>query len=99
MYPVNEFEATIHSLGEHVVDTLGRDNLDQVLVSADELTETAEITISLRRPTWAEQSRAIDRMVELRLLFMDDLSFDYRFVDTGDVTHASTTKAAQLSFA
>lgn len=100
MGPMDEFTATIHSLGEHIVDGIGRDELKHVLVSGDELTSSVEITIVLSHPSWSVQQRAVDKMVELRALFLDEISFDYRFAPApeGQLTTTST-KAAQLEFA
>lgn len=101
MPSMDEFQAIIHSLGEHIVDGIGHDNLRHVLVSGDELTSTAEITIVLSRRTWEMQERAIEKMVDLREIFLDELSFDYRFApapEGGELTTTST-KAPQVEFA
>ena len=96
---MNDFSALVHSLGEHIVGRIGKENLASVTVAGDELTETAEVTISLIEETWAAEERAVDVMVELRQLFMDDLSFDYRFVSRDAATRSASTKAPTLQFA
>lgn len=93
-----EFEALIQSLGEHVVDYLGT-SVSTVRIWADELTETARIQICLREATWEAQARAIDKMLELRGMFLDDLSFDYYFVDADACTPLSSSRSPELIFA
>lgn len=96
---MNEFDAVVHSLGEHLVDGIGKEHLTHVLVSPDELTATAEVTIVLSERTWAEQERAIDKIVDLREMFLEEISFDYRFAPEPDGRLVTTsTKAEQLEF-
>lgn len=99
MLVVNEFEATIRSLGENVVSYIGRDNLEAVTIWSDEVSATADISIVLLNQAWDAEARAIDKMIEIREMFLDDLAIDYRF--DSDVTRSrmGSTKAAMLQVA
>ena len=93
---VNEFEAVIHSMGEHVVSYLGRDNVRAVTIWGDELSGSADISIVLAEDSWAAEERAIDRMVEVREMFLDDIAIDYRFDAEGSGSRVGSTKAAMV---
>lgn len=98
MEHMNEFQAIVHSLGENIVDCIGKDHLQQVTVFGDDRSGTAEVEIGLADFTWPEQERAIDRMVEIRAMFLDELSISYHFVEP-DLESADTPTTAQLVFA
>lgn len=78
---MDDFEALISSLGEHSVDYIGKDNLRQLAVFGDPGNLSARIEICLEENSWAEQTRAIDRMLELRRMFLDEISIDYAFLN------------------
>ena len=99
MHQVNGYEVTIHSLGEHVVSYLGRDHLKSVTIWGDELTATADISIVLSDDSWAEHERAIDKMIEIREMFLNDVAIDYRFDSEGSLSRRGSTKAAMLQLA
>lgn len=86
---MDTFTALIHSLGEHVVDYIGKDHLERLDVFGDEGDSSAHIEIFLSNQTWDEHSRAIDKMIELRAMFLDELSIDYRFVESDSETNQS----------
>lgn len=83
---MNEFEALIHSLGENVFDYLrsARIGMTRLTVESDELTETAHVVIQLEQRTWDVESRAIETLLELREMFLDDISFDYEFIESDE---------------
>jgi len=75
------FQALLQSLLEQCVDYIRRDvDLEALRVTGDELSESAHVEIVLARDTWEQQQRAIDHMVDVRLMFIDDLSLDYVFL-------------------
>lgn len=90
---MDDFEALIHSLGEHSVDYIGKDRLRQLVVFGDALSETARIEICLTENTWSEQTRVIERMLELRAMFLDELSLDYLFVDEDNCTRTAAERS------
>ncbi len=82
---MREFDALVHSLGEHSVQYLKpSNNLSQLYVFGDELTGTAHIEVVLSDSTWEQHAAVIDRMIEIREMFLNDISIDYIIVDDDD---------------
>lgn len=100
---VEEFQALVHSLGENVVDTIGKDRLSGVTVYGDDRIGTVDVEISLRSYTWDEQSRAIDKMIDIREMFMGEVALSYCFVETPDSDRpgegSSTAEGSPLQLA
>ncbi len=98
---MNPFQALIRSLLEHYVEYIARDvDLRALRVTGDELTASAHVEIVLGKDTWDGQQRAIDHMIEVRAMFIDDVSLDYVFVNMEDWQHADAHgAAAQFVFA
>lgn len=86
---MNEFEALIHSLGEHTVITLGRDNIRRIDVFGDPTDTTAHIEIVLRDQSWESMAAAVEKMIEVREMFFAEISIDYRFASEDSETPAS----------
>lgn len=78
---MDEFEALVHSLGEHALDYLRRENLKSLAISADAISMSAHIEVCLEDNSHKSQLLAIEKLVELRRMFLDELSIDYVFVD------------------
>jgi hypothetical protein len=94
---MDEFDALISSLGESIVAYVGRDNLRRLDVFGDEDDSTARVEICLEDNSWGQQSHAIDKMIELRAMFLDELSLEYRFVEE-DRSTASSAHARHSQF-
>lgn len=94
---MNEFAALISSLGESAVAYIGKDHLHRLDVYSDPTDGTAFLEIFLQDDSWAEQSRAIDKMIEIRGMFMDELSIEYRFVEE-DSSTAESAAARETAF-
>lgn len=95
------FQALLRSLLENSVDYIRRDvDLHALRVSGDELTQSAHIEICLAKDTWGEQQRAIDHMIEIREMFIEDVSIDYVFIHVDDWSPTDTSiDRAQFVFA
>jgi hypothetical protein len=78
---MNDFEALIQSLGEHIIEYLKAARVSRVRIFPDANSESAHIEICLSDHSWSAQSSAIDKMIEIRAIFLDDIAFDYAFVD------------------
>lgn len=90
---MEEFSALLRSLLEHSVDYIKRDvDLHAVVVTGDELTQSAHMEIVLAKDSWAEQQRAIDHMVEIREMFLTDVSIDYAFAHMDDWVKATADR-------
>lgn len=95
---MTDFGALIQSLGEHAVDAIGKPNLEQLTVHGDVANESAEVEICLIDNTWDEQTRVIDLMIDLRLMFMDEISVSYRFTEL-DSCSAAVARRSQFAYA
>lgn len=91
---MDEFEALVHSLGENTVDYLGKDRLRHLAITADPVTGTAHVEICLQDDSWASRERAIETMVDIRRLFLDDIAIEYAFSDES----CMTTPQAQVEY-
>lgn len=90
---MDEFGALVHSLGEHSVDYIGKDRLKLLTVSGDPHSMSARVEICLQDNSWEEQTFVIDKMVEIRTMFLNELSIDYVFVDEDNCTRASAERS------
>jgi len=99
---MNPFQALLQSLLEHSVDYIRQDvDLHALRVSGDERTESAHVEIVLNKETWDEQQRAIDHMIEVRGMFIEEISLDYVFIRPEDwrSVDAKTSGLQQFVFA
>jgi hypothetical protein len=97
---VNEFEALMSSLGEHVVGYIGQEHLARLFIYGDEVDLSASIEIFLEDESWASRTRAIDKMVEIREMFIDEISIDYRFVhEDSETIEAAHARRADFAMA
>lgn len=88
----------MNSLGEHAVSYIGGNALRALTVTGDPQSMSARVEICLIENTWAEQTRVIDKMIDLRTMFLNELSIDYVFVDE-DQSTADATKRSDYSYA
>ncbi|GAA1434405.1 hypothetical protein GCM10009616_28750 [Microlunatus lacustris] len=96
---MTEFEALVRSLGEHLVSYIGKDHLRRLSVSIDEATLSATADICLASDDFSMVMEAIERVGEVRLMFMDELSFDYVLSGPEDCSPRSTSRQRDLVFA
>jgi len=99
---MNPFQALLQSLLEHSVEYIRQDvDLYALRVSGDERTESAHVEIVLNKETWDEQQRAIDHMIEVRGMFIEEISLDYVFIRPEDwrLADVKTSGSQQFVFA
>lgn len=78
---MDEFQAIIVSLGEHLVQSVGKENLESLTVVGEPSLFTADVHIGLDDGSWAAEERAIDKVLEVIGLFDDEgLHVSYCFV-------------------
>lgn len=96
---MDDFDALVHSLGEHSVSYLRRDlKLAQLSVFGDQLTGSAFVEIVLSHPTWEERGTAIDRMIEIREMFLDEISISYAIHDDEDCDDPGVLKDREADY-
>lgn len=78
---MNSFQATIQSLLEQVKMYVGTDHLSKVVVESREGSGLATVSIVLDEDTWAERERAIDKMLDVQEIFLNDIGVEYAFRD------------------
>lgn len=97
---MNDFQAMVTSMMENAVDYIGKSRLLRLSVEADPGAGSAQIEIVLQDNSWASQSLAIDRMIELRSMFLDELSFEYAFLEADEADDAEhVQRRPELSYA
>jgi hypothetical protein len=82
----DRWDVLIDSLGNQCIAYLGRADVEKVDIRSQAAEGSAHIEITLRKDSWDNRSLAVETMVDIREMFMDDLSFDYRFVDGDEAT-------------
>ncbi len=81
---MDPFNALIQSFGTQMVNAIGMQNLEQLVARGHEGSGFAEVDIVLRDKTWDGQIAAIGKIGDVRLMFIDELSFSYQFFDSSD---------------
>lgn len=92
---VHEFEALIRSLGENIRDYLDSAGvgMTRVTVEVDAFTQTAHVVVELRVRTWEAESKAIDVLLDVRGMFVDDISFDYEFTERASDSRGNSPRS------
>lgn len=82
MNTLDEFDALVTSFGESLVMHIGRDHLDALEVRGYEESSDADVLVWLESNSWDSQLRAISGIEEVRAMFMGEIFFEYRFLDS-----------------
>lgn len=75
----NEFECMIESLGETTWGSLKPLGLDALTVRGDATTASARLIVELHEDSWDNRRTVLNKLVEVRGLFMDELALEFRF--------------------
>lgn len=75
--PSNEVDALYRSLLEVVVDYVGKDNVQSVVVHADPLVGAADVSICLEDDSYDRFALAVERMGQVQSTFLEELSIEY----------------------
>jgi hypothetical protein len=73
-----------------IIDSLGNTALSwvpgvrSIRIHSDPVQGTALMDVCLYQSTWQAREAAIEKLVELRCTFLEDLALEYRFVDSDD---------------
>lgn len=90
------FETLIQSFGEQILLYVGRDHLRSVVVRGDSRIGTADVELALTDFSWDEQSRAIDKMLEVREIFLEELAISYHFTEADEEVTRGEQKLTTL---
>ena len=93
----DDWDVVIESLGTSCLGYLGSADVRGVRIWLQPLEGSAHIEIALGDDSVENRSRAVEAMVDVRELFIDDLSFDYRFVSADDDFEASENPRERMA--
>lgn len=94
---MTEFEAAIDSLGIWSVNNLP--GVEFVRLTADESDRTVDMELRLTRDTWNAREEVIERMIEVRVMYLNDFSIAYRFIGIDGEETMIQAGARALEFA
>lgn len=78
------------SIGEHSVDSIGRDRLLSLKVLFDSRDSRCKVSFVLADNSDAEQLRAIDRLLDIQMLFLDEASIEFCIEDESSLEKSSS---------
>ncbi len=83
---MTEFEILMESLGTATVGHLHRHGLRSLVVYGHPTSGEAHIDVDLEDDSWSTRREALKSLLEVRLLFLDELSIDFSFGRDEDFT-------------
>lgn len=90
------FRVVVDALGNYALSFIPDVHL--VRVYSDEVDRTAHLEICLHDESWERQSAAIDAMIEIRAMYMDELSISYEFDTETDGELAASGRSSARVF-
>lgn len=96
---MTESEILLESIGEHAVAGIGKDHLRALTAIFDPETSSCDISVTLLDETESEFLRATDKLVELRVLFLEEADIDWTFHEAGSRLHTAKKSEKQFSYA
>lgn len=94
---MTEFEAAIDSLGIWSVNNLP--GVEFVRLTADESDRTVDMEIRLSHDTWNAREKVIERMIDVRAMYLSDFSIAYKFIGIDGDETMTQAGARALEFA
>jgi len=94
---MTEFKAAVESLGIWSVNNLP--GVEFVRLTADESDRTVDMEIRLAHDTWNAREEVIDRMIDVRAMYLSDFSIAYKFITFEGDEGATHAGARALEFA
>lgn len=92
---MSQFEAAMNSLGVWSVNNLP--GVDLVRLTPDEADRTVEIEIQLTNDSWAAREQVIDRMIDVRVMYLSDFSIAYSFIDGDKALPQAGSRALEFA--
>lgn len=99
---MDENQILTQSIGEHAVAAVNGDRLHSLTVTFDARDARCVIAFVLEDNSDEEQLRAIDKLLDVQMLFMDEASIEFRIDDASDSEEADdrhSVSQRQYSFA
>ena len=79
--PMDENQILTQSIGEHAVTAIGRERLHSLTVTFDARDASCTLAFVLVENTDSEQLRAIEKLLDLQMLFVDEATIEIRIED------------------
>lgn len=97
---MDENQVLTRSIGEHSVAAIGVEHLLALTVTFDSRDASCTIEFVLRDNSDQEQLRAIEKLLDVQMLFMDEASIEFRIEDlNSDGTDRHSLSQRQYSYA
>jgi hypothetical protein len=80
----DDFGVLIESLGETVVGYLKPLGLRRLEIEGDHVSGTAHLTICLTEDSWEHRGMALEKLLDIRVMFIDELAMEFSFTDDVD---------------
>lgn len=93
----SDFGVLIQSLGETVVGYLKPLGLRGLRIEGDEAVGAARLTVCLTGDTWQRRGDALEKLLAIRLMFIDELALEFSF-DDEDAGCASGVREPDFQF-
>ncbi len=77
----DDFGILIESLGETVVRYLKPLGLRGLTIEGDQAVGAAHLTVCLNHDTWQHRGAALEKLLPVRLMFIDELAVEFSFTD------------------
>lgn len=87
--PMDDNQVLTQSIGEHAVAAIGGERVHALTVTFDSRDSSCVIAFVLEDNSDAEQLRAIDRLLDVQMLFIDEASIEFRIDDVTDPEEAA----------
>jgi hypothetical protein len=94
-----DFRVLIDSLGNATLGMLSSAGLTSVRIFPEEAAGTAHLILELKQDGWVQRRAALERLAEVRSMFIDDIVFDYSFCETGEGSAEDLEEACGFAFA
>lgn len=92
---MESFKVVIDALGNYALSFIPDVHL--VRIYSDEQDRTAHLEICLHDESWDRRTAAIDAMIEIRTMYLDELSISYEFdSETEDELSESARGSSQV---
>lgn len=92
-------DALFRSLLESVVDYVGKENVRQVVVHPDFHDGSAQVDICLEDESYGRFEHAVERMGQVRSMFMHELSIEYVLTTDTSCEQVASVDAEELVYA
>ncbi|WP_413456024.1 hypothetical protein ACLQ8T_05980 [Glutamicibacter sp. FR1] len=96
---LDDAEVLVQSIGLHAVSAIGKENLRALEVALDAENGEAHIVVVLQNETEEQILRATDKLNDLQILFLGEVSINWAFEEPGSRTRTVRATEKQYQYA